>query len=309
MSTTENLWDEQLLWTKANLYIGEALEQQGSWLFPFWATLSLELLGRAALARIHPTLLADTSGREATNLFYALNVAAKSKPTPPRSIDTSLVFARCKEVIADFTDDDVRFCIAMLSLRNEELHSGGVPFLDLRIQDWLPRYFQCCSILLAFIGKTLPDFVGDEEAEAAEKMIQALMDKTAGEVNRDIAAYKLVWDQKSEDEQVAAADRANDEAKRSEGHVVSCPSCESKALLFGEEVAPLPTQMENDEIVLRRNMLPIAFACIGCGLQIKGHNRLHAAGLGSTFVRTIRMDLVEYYGLEAEYGLEEDFNE
>lgn len=310
MESTENLWDEQLLWTKAKSYIDLALESdRESWLFPFWSTLALELLARAALSHIHPTLLASTSERDGKHLFYALNRVPKAKTYIPKSIDSADVFSRCEEILEDFTKEHHLFCTGMIGRRNEELHSGGAPFVDLNVQAWLPRYYECCTIFLEFIGKNLIDFIGKQEAGAAEKMIKALSDDAAKEVTGEIKAFKKVWESKEKSAQVVAAKKASEASLRIHGHVVPCPACGSKALLHGEEVSGLPSQIDGDMIVARTVMLPVVFKCVACGLTIKGHNKLHAAGLGSTFTRTVRVDPVDYYGLEEPYEPEPDFND
>ncbi len=310
MESTENLWDEQLLWTKAKSYIDLAFKSdRESWLFPFWATLALELLARCAISHIHPTLLANTNERDGRHLVYALNRVPKAKNYVPKSIDSADVFLRCEEILTGFTKEHHVFCTGMIGRRNEEVHSGGTPFLDLSIQAWLPRYYECCSVLLAFMEKNLVDFVGKQEAGAAVKMIKAVSDDAAKEVNGEIKAFKKVWEAKEKSEQQAAAKRAADLSRRSLGHVVLCPACGSQALLQGEEVSALPNQLDGDFIVSKTVMLPTAFECKACGLTIKGHNKLHAAGFGSTFTRTEHYDPVDFYGIEEQYEPEPDFNE
>ena len=103
-------------------------------MFPFWATLSLDLLARAALSHHHPVLLASTNEpeRDGRHVFYAVNHMPKVKKYIPRSIDSTDVFRRCEELIDDFTSEHREVCAGMLGRRNEELHSGGAPFLDLK---------------------------------------------------------------------------------------------------------------------------------------------------------------------------------
>jgi hypothetical protein len=53
-------WSSDALWNKAKLYIGPAFTgDRDSETFPFFAAIGLEFLARAALARVHPSLLAD----------------------------------------------------------------------------------------------------------------------------------------------------------------------------------------------------------------------------------------------------------
>jgi hypothetical protein len=309
MSSTENLWDEQLLWAKAGLYVEEAQKyERDSWLFSFWATLSLEMLARAALSHIHPVLLASSNDRDCMNLLYALNQTDKlASPLTPRSIDISEVFSRCEQLIPEFVKEHQKFCNGLLGMRNEELHSGGTPFNDLDVQKWLPRFYECCTVLLAALGKTLEDLVGKEEAQAGRKMIEAVNDQAAKEVVGEIKAFAKVWESKPEKERKAASALSESTARRSDGHVVKCPACESKALLQGEIISSLPPEIGDDAIITREVILPTLFICSACGLRVQGHNRLHAAGLSSTFTKTAVHDPIEYYGIEYGYS-EADYN-
>lgn len=92
------LWTEELLFNKAKLYMQRAnAEDTESPLYPFWASLSLEFLCRAALAKVHPALLADP--REARNIFYACGLPIKGLA---KSIQAKTVFLRCTEIIKNF---------------------------------------------------------------------------------------------------------------------------------------------------------------------------------------------------------------
>ena len=53
-------WSSDALWNKAKIYIERAFTgDRDNELFPFFAAIGLEFLARAALARVHPSLLAD----------------------------------------------------------------------------------------------------------------------------------------------------------------------------------------------------------------------------------------------------------
>jgi hypothetical protein len=300
MTSPDNVWDEQILWAKSKSYMDRALEEEReSWLFPFWASLSLELLARTALSHRSPLLLADTKGGDGRHhLYYALNVPPKIQNYIPQSIISTEVFARCEDLIPEFTGEQRKLCKEMLGLRNAELHSGDAPFHDLDPQTWQPRFYECCTVLLKSFGRKLVDFVGPSEAKAAEKMIKSMNDKAAKQVMADIAVSKKWWASKSSKEKTKAGEIAATTARRSLGHVVKCPACGSNALVRGEEVSVLSTQIEGDYVVSRTVMLPVRFDCAACGLTIRGHNRLHAAGMGSTFTRTDRHSPMDYYGFE-----------
>jgi hypothetical protein len=269
-------------------------------LFPFWSSLALEFLARATLAHISPILLAETSDPDGRNMLHALGLVPKIKNFVPKSLQTSDVLTRCEQIVPNFTKDLELFCRGLTNKRNEELHSGGLPFTQLQNYTWLPRFYEASSVFLEFQGKKLSDFIGSEEANAAEVMLKAVADEAAKNVQKLINAHAEVWknkDQKEKDVLIAAAEKA---ARPWRGHVVDCPACSSKALLHGEEIRQQPPVLENEELVVRSFMLPTELICEGCGLTIKGHNQLYAAGFGSQFTNTVKYDPVEFYAEEFE---------
>lgn len=304
---SDNHWDETTLWAKATLYVRLAQEaDRESWQYPFWSALALEFVARSALAHVSPTLLAETSEGAFSNLLYALGKAPASSGI--RSVGVSEVLKRCETLVPGFTKDHRTFCSGLSGRRNEELHSGAASFADLKIQRWLPRYCECCKILVEATGRTLVDLLG-AEAQAAEQMIKSLGDEAAKEVQKAINAHRTVWQGRSPSERSDATLQATLAASRHSGHRVKCPACECPALVSGEEVSSRDPALEGDLIVVRSTMLPTGFQCTACGLRIEGHARLHASDLGDTYTSTVSWDPVEYYGIDNDYGPEPDFNE
>lgn len=280
-------------------------------LFPFWSSLALEFLARAALAYVSPVLLAEVSDPDGRNLLHALGLEPKVKNFVPKSIQTSVVITRCEQVIPGFTKELELFCRGLTNKRNEELHSGGMPFSSLANHTWLPRFYEAASVLLAFQEKNLPDFVGELEATAADTMLKAIADEAAKSVQKLIYSHAEIWKNKTKGEQKQLARAANMAANPRFGHVVDCPSCGSKALLRGDEIRQQPPTLENEELVVRSVVLPTELECEACKLVIKSHSQLYAAGLGSQFTSTTRYDPVEYYGQDYDdHGGEgfDDFN-
>jgi len=91
-------------------------------------SLTLEMLGRAALAQIHPALLADPG--QPDNIQYAFGIVPKGVP---KSIQAKAVFARCSVFVAGFTDKMSGHCLIMADRRNSELHSVPRPSKGLTI--------------------------------------------------------------------------------------------------------------------------------------------------------------------------------
>jgi hypothetical protein len=112
-------WSSDSLYSKAKLYAQRANDELvDSALFGLWMSLSLELLARAALAQIHPALLADP--KEPDNIQYAFGIIPKNVP---KSIQAKAVFARCPVFIVDFTDKMSGHCLIMADRRNSPRRS------------------------------------------------------------------------------------------------------------------------------------------------------------------------------------------
>ena len=79
------------------------------WQFGFWSALTLEMLARAALAHISPTLVADAKN-DWRHIYFALEHTPKTKKYSPASVSTSEVFNRVEELIAEFTGEMNNFC-------------------------------------------------------------------------------------------------------------------------------------------------------------------------------------------------------
>jgi len=308
-SQLPNGWESSALLAKAQSYAEEMLSiPRDHWRFLFWSTLSLELLARSALANISPALLADQ--KDWHNLLYSLGHQPNAKKFIPKSIDISSVFSRLQELLPEFTPELEGFCSGHMSKRNEELHSGLTPLLNVSSSSWLPSYYKACAVLLASLGATLEQHFGTEEAKVAEALINAAADESAKAVAKSINAHKVVWSDKEDAEKKKLKSQSNTWATRRDGHRVTCPSCGCNALVTGTAISAPIKSIKEDEITETQQYLPNKFECIACGLKISGLSQLSVSGLGDAYKATFVYDAAEYYAPEDEYPeYEPDFNE
>ena len=306
-------WSKDVLFAKAQRYAEEMLvHDHNDWRFAFWSSLMLELLARAALAHVSPTLLAGYKGqKDWPNLYFALGHHPKSKKFVPNSIDISDVFSRLSEILSDFDTRLSGFGVLHLQRRNEELHSGSTPFEVISNSDWLPLYYESVDVLIVSIGEKLDSLLGKDEALAAKKLIAAAKDESAKSVKKSILKHKSAWESQKPAERAKLADQAAVWATAQAGHRVKCPACNSDALVAGMPVAP-PNQkkIKDGLIVVTQPFLPSKFECIACKLKIVGLPQLHACDLASIYTATSTYDPAEFYGPSDEYqGYEDDNNE
>lgn len=295
-------WDKDALWSKSKGYVERALqEDRNNEMFPFWLSLSLELLARAAVSSIHPLLLAEPNKDDPTNILHALG-----RPTgkgKPKSLAISGVFKLCRHLVPGFTEEDLKICTALADLRNEELHSGAIAFAILPTASWLTHFYRAATALANVQGHTLEDFLGDEESAAATKMITADTDAVKAKVQKALHDHKRAFEAKSLDERRGLAEASAADAEQMAwdgGHRVACPSCDSKTYVTGESFSLKAPVLEDDEIVVRETMLPTALECHACGLRLTSHAELAEATLGAQYTRTARYDPLDFYAAEAD---------
>jgi hypothetical protein len=136
-------WTSDTLWEKAKSFSEHAFSvDPRSDLFPLLASFALEALGKAALSKIHPALIADPRG-EGQNILYAFGVPTKD----PRTIVATTVFSRLVLLIPEFTEDDSKACLLMAERRNRQLHTGELAYADHNSGLWLPDYYRAVAIL------------------------------------------------------------------------------------------------------------------------------------------------------------------
>jgi hypothetical protein len=306
------LWTPEGLWTKARLCIQRAQAHEASSADrALWEAVAIEFLARTALATIHPVLLADP--QDAKNILYVFGVPTET----PKSIPAKTLFARCRALVANFTDEHVKFCTALCERRNEELHSGGLSFETFPRRVWQPDYYDAAKVLLASIGRDLDDFLGPEEGGAAETVLSERAAEFRDEVHRAITAARIAFEALGVDEQTLLRADADEEvseltetreraARRSPptlaafADFVSCPACAATAVIAGEPIRKTGEAFDEDsgQVAVKYEVLPIGLECKSCGLEMRGFGRMHAAELSGAYEVQHLFDPVQYYGIE-----------
>ena len=91
------------------LYAEQAMKSDpNSTMLPLLSSFALELLGKAALAKIHPALIADPRG-EGEAILYAFGVDTND----PKTIMANTVFKRVGKLVPGFTIEDQSSCLAL----------------------------------------------------------------------------------------------------------------------------------------------------------------------------------------------------
>jgi hypothetical protein len=296
-------WTRESLWAKAQVYVERADdEEQGGPLFAFWSHLALELLMRAAVASVHPVLLADRG--KVKSALYALGLGAEGEP---KSLGTAELLHVCVEIFPDFTTEHRDAALAMAMRRNRELHTGEPAFEDLPLSAWLADYYRIADVFLGVQGVTLAALFGTEEAAAANQMIQALDLQVKKAVRDRISAAGKAWtklpgeDRRARRAAASALDRPGP-SKRDR-----CPACETNVNIVGEQVVVSRTRLDEGNVLVEElRMLPVRLDCAACGLRLHGHAELHAADLGGQFTMLREVDPVEFHQIDIDNYIDPD---
>lgn len=299
--TNDCLWEFDKLWMKAKVYMQKAFEEdrEGE-MFPFWATIALEFVARATISRVHPVLLADP--REGENLLYVFGFQKKVNFIPI-SIPTKTVLERCEVIVANFTKNEKDFCLSITSRRNEELHSGGLGFEDYPTKKWLSTYFQVLKILLGFLDKDLKELLGKHEAEAAEEMIKERDTSLEKTVRDRISKSTKTFSELSYEKQTELITNFDKEKWRVSGQYKKediCPSCHNQGVITGKLISISSGKVGGSEIIQHLNILPTAFKCLTCGLELNSHMELDVIEMGGQYKEEETFDPRDYYDISYE---------
>jgi len=276
------------LWNKAKLFMERGLnaradQKHAEW--PLWASLAAELLGKAALARRHPALVANPgTEQEATSLLSA--VGAITTTSGLKSIGMSTVVSRLGKIIPTEFDKHIQDGLnTVANFRNEELHSGATPFTDLNEHTWAPRFWKAVEVLLNDSGKTVAEFVGPDFAELVTNLIATTNAEIVAEVEKRIGQARQRWKVRAEDNGGEAAYREAIQARlnREGGKAVdfvTCPVCKCEGYLrHNWTILSEVRRIVDDRIFYEHRCRAESFDCDGCSLHLEGTAQLVKAEL------------------------------
>ena len=305
---------QETLFAKAKLVIERGIrdrDRNEQDTFQLWAAVSLELLAKSALGKIHPALVADPT--HLTSLLFAVG---HLDSTDIRTIQAKTVYERCKRVVHGFDETCERFCNALAHARNAELHSGASPFGSIPLERWQPKYWSVVEILLTAQGLKLNDFLGETEAVAAAKIIldarEALVAAVQGRVKRHSSEF-LLRGNPDEQQRLRELSAAAVRLMSNESEVPqACPACQCLGRLSGELVHERELSSEPDDIdpetgealswtrMVEETYASDSFWCPTCRLELDGEEEVEAAQLPDSFT----FETAKEYDGSDEYGNE-----
>jgi hypothetical protein len=278
------------LHAKSMVYIGRALARKGAGdldEYQLWTSLALELLGKAALARKHPSLVVDPTHWQ--SIFVAAGINAT---TDVKTITAKTLFERLAHLVPRFDKTVQKFCQDIAERRNAELHSADLPFRAMRLDAWESRYWHACDTILHYMGSSLEKWLGAEDAKAPRQLLEEAAKALEAAVKLRVEAAK---------EQFSALKKAERERLATEGELREpehqaglfkgsfdeiwteiCPACQCRAFMTGEQTGEdISEERDEDAIweIVDREFVGEEFRCPTCELTLKGSDEIDAAGL------------------------------
>lgn len=291
-------WDRDSLWTKSKLYFERSFEvDRTDDVFGLWCAMGLELLSRSTIANFSPVLLADPD-KEQRHLLSALGLG--SSTAQRKSIPTNQVLRLCKDLIPQFTADELLIALALAGRRNEELHSGAASFVEYKHQTWIGGFYKCCKVLAEAQGESLTSLLGEDEAQTADRIIEQVNTEVSSKVKGKIAAFSKVFgekDLKEQDRLRLAAEEKGEALSHQQHHRVECPACKCVATVQGDTYGKEQIENKDDEIIVRQSVIPTKFLCEACGLKLNGYGELIAASIADHFTHRVHHTPEDYYEL------------
>lgn len=263
--------------------------------YQLWASLALELLGKAALSGIHPSLVADPT--HSNSLFAASGMHAG---TDIKTITSKTLYERIGRLSKYFDAKVQDFCDAISLRRNSELHSGEAPFQQMRLDAWESRFVHAAQIILDLLGSSLEEWLGANHARAPRELINEAGAAAAHAARERVAQAKRHFDDahaRKEREKIIEVSRTKHAfdyknlfttAGEAEWEV-ECPACSGQAFLAGEsyneEVLEEQPGGDGWEEQVEKHYGARDFRCPVCELHLDSREEIEAVGLEPEYVQ------------------------
>lgn len=278
------------LQAKSKIYIGRALARKGNGdldEYQLWASLALELLGKAALAREHPSLVVDPTHWQ--SMFVAAGIKIT---TDVKTITAKTLFQRLGHLVPKFDTKIQDFCGEIAERRNAELHSADLPFKTMRLEAWEARYWHACDTILNHLSSSLEQWLGATDAQAPRLVLDEAGKALEAAVKLRVEAAKEMFEglKKAEQERLTAEAELREPEQQTnlfngsydEIWIDVCPACECRAFMTGEQTGEAISS-EHDEYamweIVDREFVGEEFRCPTCDLTLTGNDEIDAAGL------------------------------
>lgn len=292
------------LYEKARAFAQEAHMQTQLPLRLLMFSLSVELLARAALAKIHPLLLCGGEKHDdRRNAIIALLNGERGNKNA-RSIPTVEVMQRFAMLYPEAWDNDTRDAFTHLKdARNMDLHTGDDPWTIISSAKWHEYFYLLARQGTTALGVSLEDFLADEVTTANE-YLQAREAGIETNIKEVLGRAKGRFDKATPEQKEsllgAAARKIEQILRDAPGDTRACPVCSHTGVLFSKILSASPPRIEDGAIFQDERRLPIRFICPVCELNLEGNPMLRHVGLGEIDLHPTEVSPFEFLGISGE---------
>jgi hypothetical protein len=248
---------------------------------------SVELLGKARLASIHPSLIID---KDFDSFLHACG-SSKHTQRPPWNIKTitaTEVLKRCNQLHPRLRDFEKRLTL-LAEYRNSAVHLGEI--IEDEKKEIFHAFLAATSLLVDELGVNRREYFGQYA-----NVVEIHLDDSLAETNRNVAerlarsrtVYAERYSALDSDQMdvVAKSVEARYRVAKYEDALLDCPACGRKGLLSGPYEVDWEVDYDTDGSISGGypvvTMTASQFACFFCELGLSGAAELQAAGLPVT---------------------------
>lgn len=280
-------FDSEGLWFKSRLFINRSqddfrdFEERA-----FWACSALELLGKSAMSRVSPLLVANPND-DGKSLLVASGVGKTSEAT---SVQAKAVWARCGRLFKPFNATEA----SLLAIgRNDYIHSATVGFEPTPERVWWPSFWSQAVILLQHLDKSVIEYVGPTAAAHVAIHLATQKNNNARQLEARLERARSALARHHAGTLTArlAAEWATFSFPESRYSVETvCPACASELAILGGDEKNMVTveNSEDDEYGFDTTIVTLEInteylACSSCQLVITEYELLVEAGIEMAF--------------------------
>lgn len=274
-----------------------------------WAAGALELLAKAQLSSIHPTLIV-----EAENTNSLLEANGISTGTVVRTVGAAVAYARLKHTVPHFSTPVFEESKKLAERRNAELHSGDAACAAMPYEVWEGDFWNAADLILKSMNMDLQEWLG-ADAKAPKALLKAHRHAEANaarqRVKNHASEFKKTAKGKLGKEKfsllVAETQKLPIDAKNFHYLYVNfwhheCPACKTYGVAAGDEswedLAEDQSTADYGYQIIERGYTPSEFHCPTCELSLVGDIAVNAAGIDDQYVETDEKE-IRY---EPDYG-------
>lgn len=310
--TTNPALEREALYAKSQVYIRRGFRAQAdedTEEYQLWASLALELLGKAALAKVHPALVADP------NHYQSLFAACGRQLSPEiKTIAAHTLFERLSHIDKAFDSRHKKICEQMALRRNAELHSGESPFSGMSPEAWEREFWGAVEVVLKMQAESLESWLGAEDSKTPAQILEQAEEAMQWAVKHRIERCKEDFTKKYQDPKQRA--KILEDTKRfrywewpqfmnmAGGGIdqADCPACTATGMrsgsLWNEEVSDDQDPEDPGTEWVDLTYVTEEFLCPTCGLRLFGTKEIKAGGLSEEYTKSEarERDFGEEYG-------------